>query len=201
MIIDDEADYASPNARVNSGDRSKINDKINKLLSANGVYIGVTATPARLDLNNTFENDSGRWVNFPAHSFYTGQDVFFPLDGEFQYRLVSLPPNSDDPRFAREALFRFMASVAYLNNYSNGVEQNYSMLIHTSGVKVDHKSDWQVIHATVDALTDRKSNKFTGYVQRIWEICGELYPDADANRLASYIVKNITRNSLVVLNS
>jgi hypothetical protein len=43
----------------------------------NGKYIGVTATPARLDLNNTFDNKSTNWINFESHKKYTGQDVFF----------------------------------------------------------------------------------------------------------------------------
>ena len=80
VIIDDEADYASPNAKVNKGTRTKINELINTLLGEKEIYIGVTATPAQLDLNNTFDNDSDLWVNFPPHSNYTGQDVFFPLE-------------------------------------------------------------------------------------------------------------------------
>lgn len=94
-----------------------------------------------------------------------------------------------------------MVTVAYLNGYSNGAEQNYSMLIHTSGIRVDHKSDWHVIHSALGILTDKKSSKFEAYVRRVWEIARELYPDADPNRIAGYIVQNITRNSIVVLNS
>lgn len=199
IVIDDEADYASPNAKVNVGQRTKINEKISTLLGTTGYYIGVTATPARLDLNNTFDNDSSRWINFPTHSQYTGQDVFFPLDEDVPYRLVLLPPNSDAPKFAREALFRFLVTVAYLNCYLNVSEQNYSMLIHTSGSRADHKTDWDVIHAAMDVLIDHESKNFEPYVRRLWEISGALY--ADANRLISYIIQNITRNSVVVLNS
>lgn len=67
VVIDDEADYASPNAKVNKGEKTTINELIGDLIGNNGVYIGVTATPARLDLNNTFDNDSKLWVNFPPH--------------------------------------------------------------------------------------------------------------------------------------
>ncbi|WP_024339243.1 DEAD/DEAH box helicase family protein [Bradyrhizobium japonicum] len=79
VIIDDEADFATPNALINKGDVTKINALIKKLISHDGIYIGVTATPARLDLNNTFDNDNEKWVNFPPHDAYTGQDIFFPL--------------------------------------------------------------------------------------------------------------------------
>src|SRR5262249_33309084 len=67
VVIDDEADYASPNAKINKGGKTPINDLITELLGKTGIYIGVTATPARLDLNNTFDNDSKLWVTFPPH--------------------------------------------------------------------------------------------------------------------------------------
>jgi DNA polymerase III delta prime subunit len=71
VIIDDEADFATPNALINKGDVTRINALIKQLISNDGIYIGVTATPARLDLNNTFDNDNEKWVNFPPHDAYT----------------------------------------------------------------------------------------------------------------------------------
>ncbi|WP_338694745.1 DEAD/DEAH box helicase family protein [Bradyrhizobium sp. 26S5] len=65
VVVDDEADFATPNALINKGDVTRINALIKQLISHDGVYIGVTATPARLDLNNTFDNDNEKWVNFP----------------------------------------------------------------------------------------------------------------------------------------
>lgn len=88
VVIDDEADYATPNSKVNQGTKTKINEWVDKLLGKKGKYIGVTATPARLNLNNTLQNDVTKWVRFPAHSFYKGQDTFFPLgNGPKPYRL------------------------------------------------------------------------------------------------------------------
>src|SRR6185437_12867776 len=103
-------------------------------------YIGVTATPARLDLNNTFDNDNEKWVNFPPHEAYTGQDVFFPLDQKVGYRLELLPDQGDGPKYLREALFRFLVTTAFINLNSQK-EENFSMLVHTSGKKVDHRED------------------------------------------------------------
>lgn len=45
VIIDDEADYASPNGKINKNEKTKINMLIGQLLK-DGIYIGVTATPA-----------------------------------------------------------------------------------------------------------------------------------------------------------
>jgi hypothetical protein len=207
IIIDDEADYASPNAKVNKNEKTRINELISMLLGRTGDYVGVTATPARLDLNNTFGNDSSLWVNFRPHPLYTGQDIFFPFDendsqsNQLKFQLRLLPDKGDDPRHARSALFSFLVNVAYLNLYSNSSEENYSLLIHTSGKKVDHKSDWGIIQSVLAALVDPDHSKFDGYVREIWGLAHDRYPDADANELTSYIVRNISRNTIIVLNS
>ena len=167
VVIDDEADYASPNSKINQGAKTRINNLITEIIGTAGVYIGVTATPARLDLNNTFDNDSELWVNFPPHPHYTGQDVFFPIEGSVAYRLTLLPDHGDDPKYAREALFSFLVAVAFLNKHSVENEKNYSMLVHTSGKKVDHSRDWREIVRTIEFLTNRNSEKFEGYVSQI----------------------------------
>jgi hypothetical protein len=203
VIIDDEADYASPNAKVNQRTRTRINGLISQLLGPRGDYIGVTATPARLDLNNTFDNDSSTWVSFPPHSLYTGQDVFFPMERvpSLPYRLTLLPTNFDSPGFARTAFFGFLLNVAFLNTTPDAEEQNYSILIHTSGKRVDHKADWDVFEKTIAALADRGSSKFDRFVKAIWDLAVERYGGEHADRLTTYVVKNISRNAIFVLNS
>lgn len=201
LVIDDEADYASPNAKINSGTKSPINELIEQLLGDTGIYIGVTATPARLDLNNTFDNDSKLWVNFPIHSKYTGQDVFFPLEGPVDYYRTLLPDSGSDPRYARQALFSFLVNAAYLNLYVNAAEKNYSLLVHTSGKKADHKSDWNTMHDTLVTLVTRDAGNFEKYTKYIWELCRERYPDAEADRVTKYILEHIARNAIIILNS
>jgi hypothetical protein len=202
VVIDDEADYASPNAKVNSGERTRINELITQLLGAKETYIGVTATPARLDLNSTFDNDSTLWVDLPPHNKYTGQDIFFPLEGEIQYLRTFLPDSGSDPKYARQALFSFLVNVAYLNRYRNlSQERNYSFLIHTSGKKADHKTDWNVIHDALGALVDRKGNDFTKYVGLIWELSRSRYADANPDDMTHYVLDNISRNAIIILNS
>ena len=201
VIIDDEADYASPNPKINKGLKTPINDLISGILGTEGIYIGVTATPARLDVNNTFDNDSSRWVTFPPHPAYTGQDTFFPLDQRVDYQLQKVPDHGAGPDHARNALFGFLVNVAYLNKYVNDREQNYSFLIHTSGKKVDHKEDRDVIYRCMTELLERKSKDFAKYTKAIWTLAGERYKDADKNRLTDYVLDNIARQKILVLNS
>src|SRR3989338_3927077 len=99
--------------------QTEINRKVGILLANNGIYIGVTATPARLDLNNTFENENEKWIDFPTHPEYTGQDDFFPTTLEklhdIKYGLTLLPDTDDNPRYLKNALFSFFVNVAHLN--------------------------------------------------------------------------------------
>ncbi len=200
VIIDDEADYASPNSKINKNEKTMINDLIGKLLG-NGIYIGVTATPARLDLNNTFENANNSWVHFPPHAKYTGQDIFFPfeLDASLQYQLNILPPSYDDPKHLREALFRFMINVAYLNLYINNEFENYTMLIHTSGRKNDHIRDQNTILQILNILKDQE--QFEKYIKRIWELAKEKYDDAKADEIVNFIITHRNKNKVLVINS
>ena len=205
IVIDDEADFASPNTKINQSTKTRINELITTILGTTGDYIGVTATPARLDLNNTFDNDSALWVDFPPHDRYTGQDIFFPMD-DFnstpeQFILTKLPQNYDGPRFARTALFSFLVNVAYLNLMVNSTEQSYSFLLHTSGKKVDHQADWNVIDQTLTTLIDKSHSKFPAHVEELWRLARERYNDVDPDRIINYIVENITRYAIIVLNS
>lgn len=200
VIIDDEADFATPNALINKGDVTRINALIQQLISDDGIYIGVTATPARLDLNNTFENDNERWVNFPPHGAYTGQDVFFPLDSEIEFSLQTLPDADDSPKYLREAIFRFLIRVAALN-LSTSTDENFSMLIHTSGKKLDHKSDKKPIDDVMNALSDVHSKKFESYTQELDKIASKLYGQGQAGRIIGYIVKNCDQTTTVIMNS
>lgn len=208
VVVDDEADYASPNGKVNRAEKTKINELISNIIGTTGDYIGVTATPARLDLNNTFDNDNKLWVRFPPHAQYTGQDVFFPLTmmtapaGERKYRLTLLPAKGDDPKYARSALFSFLVNVAYLNLCNNGgVESNYSMLIHTSGNKADHKTDWGTVQEALSSLVDVNSKRYEQYIEEIWHTAADRYPDVDPDSIAHYVRQHISRNAVIMLNS
>lgn len=200
VIIDDEADYATPNSRINRQEKSKINKLTGYLIGDDGIYIGVTATPARLDLNRTHKNQNEFWIDFAPHSCYTGKDLFFPvqIDG-IKYSLKFLPDTGDYPNHLREAFFSFMANVAYLN-ISNEKEENYSILVHTSGKKADHSIDYGYIVKTFEALKEDTNKYHEKYLNRIWDIANERYP-SHADNITRYIIANIDRHNIVVMNS
>ncbi len=202
-IIDDEADYATPNSKINQNEKTRINELVETLLGSDGVYIGVTATPARLDLNNTFDNENEHWIDFLTHPRYTGQETFFPTtaDGfEMPFRLELLPPNGDAPKYLRAALFSFLVSVAYLNTQVNDPVENYCMLVHTSGKKVDHTKDYQQIVHLLGVLKDRQNAKFPKYLEAIFTLAQSRFPGHE-KELTQYVVDHVNQSDVVVMNS
>lgn len=203
IVIDDEADYATPNAKVNKNEKTRINDLVSQLLGANGTYIGVTATPARLNLNNTFDNKTETWVHFRPHGAYTGQDTFFPQDATPQYRLKQLTA-ATTAADAQKAFARFLVTVAHLNVAAladSKDEDNFSFLVHTSGKTDDHLKDRKTIEAAMEALISKTGAKFEKFVAIIHEQAKELYPDDDADAITGYVIANASRSAFVVLNS
>ena len=90
---------------------------------------------ARLDLNNTFLNESRNWVFLESHDNYKGRQFFFPVTNTERqtsdYQLVRLPDDTDDPKLLRHAVFRFLLRVAILNAPKDSELTAYSMLIHS----------------------------------------------------------------------
>ena len=178
-----------------------INRYVGTLLDQNAIYIGVTATPARLDLNNTYENDNQKWVHFPSHTAYTGQNSFFPINlGSREFELNFLPEEGDDPKYLRDALFSFMVNVAYLNIIDDGDERNFSMLVHTSGKTVEHEEDYKNIVKIIQILHEQDNKSFERYVRKIWEIAKEKYPD-ETDNILEYILHNKGKITPIVMNS
>lgn len=201
-VIDDEADYASPNSKISRNEISIINGLVGNLLGTDGVYIGVTATPARLDLNNTFDNANDKWVNFPTHKNYVGQDIFFPIKSneKLNYRLELLSDQGDHPKYLKNALFDFFVTVAYLNAKENKEEQNYCMLVHTSGMRADHTEDYKNMVRIISILKNDRDTKYESYVKTIWEIAQKRFDNDIADQIVNYILRNISRESIVVMN-
>ena len=206
VIIDDEADYASPNSKINKNERNAINALITDLLGNDGLYIGVTATPARLDLNNTFNNDNTKWIYFEPHPEYTGQKSFFPPNiidiTKLPYSLNILPETGDTPSILEDVALSFLINVAHLNLFKNKIEVNYSMLIHTSGKTADQAIDYHIIEKMINNLKiqDINDQKFKKYIERITKLIVKKFPGCEYEVL-SYILKKIGASKVVIMNS
>ncbi|HWK70375.1 MAG TPA: Z1 domain-containing protein [Burkholderiaceae bacterium] len=199
IVIDDEADFASPNAKVNKDEKTKINQLIHDLLGEDGQYIGVTATPARLNLNNTFENDSELWVDFLPHPYYVGQDFFFPTDGKVNYRLHTFNADEGSERGELEnAILHFLCGVA--EQHKRGHEKNFTMLIHTSGKRDEHKNDIDVVQSTITTLSTSSHSGFKRIIKKLEKIAKE-YSEDHSDSIVEFVLRNIDRHTIVEINS
>lgn len=212
VIIDDEADFASPNAKINKDERTAINYAINNLLNSKGIYIGVTATPARLDMNNTFDNLTEDWICFNPYKEYVGKDIFFPLDfNKPKFFPNFLPANGDSPSHLKEAILSFLINVAYINLFDSDVktqlqvkdEKNayFSFLIHTSGKTADHKTDQEIANGLFDILSDDTHNLFPKYVETIYLMASKKYKQSNADSIVKFILLNIRKQHTSVLDA
>lgn len=214
VVIDDEADYATPNAKINKNEVTAINEHLGLLghldLSQTGIYIGVTATPARLDLNNTYLNDSTKWIFLKSHQFYKGRTFFFPItpleakESNSDYQLVKMPDDQDNPKFLRESVYRFLLRVALLN-LPNGSERTaYSMLIHTAGKTNDHERDQHDVQRILGVLQNRQHGKFLSYFEGLFNQAKKLQVvhdvSYDADELVKFVLKNIGKSEVLVIN-
>ena len=214
VVIDDEADYATPNSKINKAEVTAINDHLGVLgqlkESQTGVYIGVTATPARLDLNNTYLNDSTKWIFLKSHDHYKGRTFFFPItveearDSNSDYQLVKMPDDQDNPIFLRESVYRFLLRTAVLN-LPNGSERTaYSMLIHTAGKTNDHEKDQQDVQRILGVLQNQKDSKFRSYAKGLFEQAVQLLTihsiPYTADELTMFVLKNIGKSEVLVIN-
>ena len=201
IVIDDEADYASPDGNVNKPDydKTKINSLISNLLESDGTYIGVTATPARLNLNNTFQNESEMWVDFTPHPAYVGQEFFFPDNVGFRYRLYPFSADTGDEKAEiRNAILHFLCGVAYLHHL--GKDENFTMLVHTSGKRDEHAEDVELIQATLATLSTPSSRGFEPLRKKLFRVA-ESFLHSDPDQLGEFVLRNINRNVVVEINS
>lgn len=212
VVIDDEADFATPNTKINKKEVTAINKHLGDLghlgEDEDGIYIGVTATPARLDLNNTYLNDSKKWVFLDSHDNYKGRSFFFPVSKQemarSNYQLVKLPDEGDDPRLLRHAVFRFLIRVTLLNINPEGDRTAYSMLVHTAGKTNDHEKDQQDIQDIIGVLTNAANTKYKNYLSELLRISDVVTREYNAPytavEIVKYIVLNIGKSETLVIN-
>ena len=221
IIIDDEADYASPNSKVNKTDdkgeqeRTMINKRVSDLIGDDGIYIGVTATPIRIDVNRTFNNENHHWVFFEPHKTYKGQDYFFPPKSENKiiFNLKKLPPETSNPKKElKDAVIRFLVNVSYLNLFVNEHPKNYIMLVHTNVRKLVHNDDREVVDEVMSDLTtpnieDKKGNiinntKYEKTLEMIYDqALKKTKDDLKADKITDYVANYSSQSLVGVLNS
>ena len=216
VVIDDEADFASPDTNINKPEHDPTT--INRLVSAlgelstdgTGTYIGVTATPGRLNLNGTFANDSSQWVFMRSHKHYKGRSFFFPISEkqkkDSNYALKLLPDEGDDSKHLKEAFLRFLvrAAIVNLDNNTGGNPVGYSMLVHTEGRIDAHEADQTAIQKHLSVLIQEKQPRADQYAQFMLDFANaeikKHHLSFTAENILSFVLEYIGKSSTLVIN-
>ena len=145
FIVDDEADAASLNTKVNEEEQSTINKHLTeiKTISSSSIYLQVTATPQALLLQSLRSGWKPAFIYyFQPGSGYIGGNFFFNAEIPKQIVLVNNDEPSDllhDDEFPenrlKDALITHLLTAAHIFNHGGKV---CNFLIHPSVKTNEH---------------------------------------------------------------
>ncbi|HAT9588945.1 TPA: restriction endonuclease [Legionella pneumophila subsp. pneumophila] len=221
FIVDDEADAASLNTKVNQDDQSTINKKINEIvdLSNSSFYLQVTATPQSILLqsnNSTHKPDFVQY--FHPGEGYLGGDFFYNTSEPYAERQVPYPIRFTDedelavlkeeenhiPEGMQNAISSFLIVAAHFE--ITGFRTSSNFLIHPSVSIADHEAIAGRIGETLNILLYdlRNDHNFKSILKNAWLDLYKTKPDiTDFEKCYKYI-HNILEQSkinIVTMNS
>jgi Z1 domain/Type III restriction enzyme, res subunit len=181
LIIDDEADQASPNTKESKedGSRSKINNYISEIRNffEKNTYLQVTATPQALFLQAQSHELRPKFtvLSHPGHDYVGGDDFFgdgsnlireFDIQELAQLSAGSQPaPNQGVPKKLVESLDVFMVAATHKRILDS--TQNCAFLCHVSTKKSDHSHIVSMLRNYKIALTDGLRSKAPQTIDRL----------------------------------
>jgi hypothetical protein len=158
FILDDEADNASPNTKINQRELSRTFELIQTMrgIGTSSIYLQVTATPQALVLQGVDSATRPEFLHyFEPGRGYLGGSFFFTNPTSFTQRFIPesekadlLDRTSPSTTGLRNALATFLVTCAELA--SRG-EKNVNFLVHPSVSKGDHTL---VVQKIIAYLTD-----------------------------------------------
>lgn len=188
LIIDDEADQASPNTRANrdDGSISAINERISDLRTFfdKNTYLQVTATPQALFLQGPKHTFRPKFtvLSHPGHD-YVGGDDFFGGDSklvkEFDLEDISIlaagsqpSPRLELPASLIQALDTFMVGATFKR--TKDADQNCAFLCHVSTRTDDHRHIESLLRSYKTDLAGALRKKDARTIERLKVAYNEL---------------------------
>lgn len=207
FIIDDEADAASLNTKVNQKDQSTINKHLEgiKKLATSSIYLQVTATPQSVLLQTKFSELKPSFVHyFPPGKGYLGGDFFYTEKGSFAVRVTDdeLDDLKIDSEYIsdglRQALLSFLVSGAHIM-LSGGEVCNF--LIHPSVSIKDHESVAEKISSFLnEILYGDMQQELLPQLTESWNDLQETKPDIKSlPEIEEFIVESLKATSIEIL--
>ena len=175
LIIDDEADNASPNTKKPGYDASAINRKIRDIYNKFPIasYVGFTATPFANIFINPFDDDEYQdlfpqdfIVQLNAPSTYFGSDKVFPCDGSDspsirlldtdEHNFIPLKHKKDYVVYElaeslKEAILAFLINNV-VRTLRGGKHKHRSMMINSTALNAPQESVSEAVNSYLKIL-------------------------------------------------
>ncbi len=205
FIVDDEADAASMNTKVNQNEVSSINKYLTSIKNdaSSSLYLQVTGTPQALFL----QAEATGWKPLFTHYFkpgkgYMGGDFFFPVDADVPdcIRLLDDTPSGDDA--LQEAVIHHLAASAQMLLAGRPV---CNFMIHP-GVRVASHNQYanQVKKILSQLAADFDKSEIQDAVRKAYaETMPHKIPASSYEDAAAYMRELLTsqRVSVIILNA
>ncbi|WP_257202420.1 Z1 domain-containing protein [Corynebacterium cystitidis] len=169
LIVDDEADAGSLNAKVNEGGITPVNEKLTEIrnLSPACIYLQVTGTPQSILLQAAIDEwRPDYYLSFsPGKGYIGGAQLFDRLPNPF-VRAVGSTESAESLEFTH-AVRTFIVTAAYL--LAKG-ELACNMLVHPSRRKEDHVQAEADVKREIDfMLSNFDTDEVRKSVSQIWD--------------------------------
>jgi len=211
FIVDDEADAASLNTKVNNKEKSAINACLEgiKKLANSSIYLQVTATPQSVLLQTKISGWKPTFIHyFPPGKGYLGGNFFYTEDGSFAIKttddkLEELKEDSEYiPEGLKSALLSFLVSAAHII-ISGGKVCNF--LIHPSVSIKDHEAVAEKIGGFLnEMLYGDMQQEIIPQIKVTWEDLQQTKPDIiKFQQIMDFISESLdqTKFNIIVMNS
>jgi hypothetical protein len=162
FILDDEADNASPNTRVNQNELSRTFELIQTMRDrgTSSIYLQVTATPQSLVLQKLESETRPEFLHyFEPGEGYVGGRFFFTHPASFTQRLIPESEKADLLNSSegssvglKNAIATFLITCA---EFEKRGESNVNFLVHPSVSKGDHSLVVTKINAFLRETTNQ----------------------------------------------
>ncbi|MDR2773057.1 MAG: Z1 domain-containing protein [Elusimicrobiota bacterium] len=190
FVLDDEADAASLNAKVNQNDISVINKHIRDIRSAcsSCIYLQVTATPQAVLLQTDASEFKPSFViYFEPSKSYLGGDFFFSkpepyciIETDDSTMQTTTDPNADT-YWLNRAILNYLVVVAHFKLTGHSKVCNF--LIHPSAKMRDHttvaKKIGETLNTILQGITDNDDelkNNLLAERENLYETKPEIMP-------------------------
>lgn len=197
LVIDDEADAASLNNKVNAGEVTAVNNQLTQIRDQAGscIYLQVTGTPQSIILQSSWTGWRPDYAfSFePGEAYVGGRQLFEDLLGNPYVKTIVGDTEPDSRAFADSILMHMVGSaISYLQDVTCR-----NMLVHPSGFTEIHEqyrqSAERLVGETLGSLdTERTRNAISDVLNDL----KRTYPDEFSVSEIQDALKSIARQGL-----